>query len=132
VNDEAGQRFCYNCGASLSAPAPAEPAPAYQPPEPGPLAAVPQAASTSPLAVVSLVAGILSLVLFFIPLVGGLAAVICGHLARREIRAAGGRLSGEGMALVGLILGYINLGLTALSACVLIGYFLVAVAGSAR
>ena len=33
-------------------------------------------------------------------------AIICGHIARRQIRDAEGRVGGEGMALTGLILGY--------------------------
>ena len=33
-------------------------------------------------------------------------SIICGHIARRQIRNAEGRERGEGMALAGLILGY--------------------------
>jgi len=33
-------------------------------------------------------------------------AIICGHIARRQIREGEGREAGEGMALTGLILGY--------------------------
>ena len=39
-------------------------------------------------------------------------AVICGHLSRKKIRNSGGSLTGEGMALAGLILGYIILAIT--------------------
>jgi hypothetical protein len=63
---------------------------------------------TSSLAVVSLIFGVLAYV--FLPGIGALVAVICGHSARSEIRrAAPGSLEGDGMALAGLILGWIQL-----------------------
>ncbi len=62
---------------------------------------------TSSLAVVSLVAGILGWSL--LPLIGSIAAIITGHMARAEIRRAPERLDGDGMALAGLILGYVML-----------------------
>lgn len=64
---------------------------------------------TSVLAIISLVAGILG-VFFF----GSLIAVICGHLARAEIRRKAGQLEGDGLAVAGLVLGYIMLGFTLL------------------
>lgn len=64
---------------------------------------------TSVLAVVALVAGILGLFFF-----GSLVAVICGHIARSQIRDSQGQQTGDGMALAGLILGYIGLALTIL------------------
>ncbi|MEO6967591.1 MAG: DUF4190 domain-containing protein [Rhodanobacteraceae bacterium] len=65
---------------------------------------------TSTMAVISLVFGIICwFVLFF---VGAVVAVICGHAARGEIRRAPpGTLEGDGMALAGLILGWIHLAL---------------------
>lgn len=36
-----------------------------------------------------------------------LAAIICGHVARRQIRKADGREEGKGIALAGLICGYL-------------------------
>lgn len=62
---------------------------------------------TSPLAIVSLVAGILSWIM--LPVVGAIAAVICGHMARRDIRDSRGSLGGDGLAVGGLLLGYIHL-----------------------
>lgn len=59
------------------------------------------------LATASLIMGILSLVLC-----GGvlaLPAIICGHMARSRIRASRGTLGGDGMALAGLITGYVSL-----------------------
>ena len=58
--------------------------------------------STSTLSIVSLIFGILGLFLF-----GSVIAIICGHIARSKIKDSGGLISGDGMALTGLILGYI-------------------------
>lgn len=80
-------------------------------------AAAPQAApvaqkQTSSLAVVSLIFSIVAFFgLFFI---GSLIGVICGHMARSAIRQSDGKIEGDGMALGGLILGYIGLGLALL------------------
>lgn len=65
--------------------------------------------STSTLAIVSLVFGVLTWTV--LPVIGALVAVICGHLARSEIRRAppGSQLEGSGMAQAGLILGYLHL-----------------------
>ena len=56
-------------------------------------------------ATASLVCG----VLFFIWPVTPLAAVILGHIALSEIKRSAGRLAGHGMAVAGLVLGYIEL-----------------------
>ena len=61
------------------------------------------------LAVVSLVCGILGWTL--LPFLGSIAAVICGHLARSEIRRAPDRLEGDGLAVAGLVLGYLSIAL---------------------
>lgn len=58
---------------------------------------------TSGLAWVSLIFGILGWLL--LPLIGALTAVITGHMARAEIRRTGKQ--GDGMAIAGLILGYL-------------------------
>jgi type IV pilus assembly protein PilA len=58
---------------------------------------------TSGLAIGSLVCGIL---FFFFPT--AIAAIAMGHISRAEIRRSGGRKTGDGMALAGLILGYIG------------------------
>jgi len=41
------------------------------------------------------------------PFIGGLLAVVLGHIARGQIRRTGE--SGGGMAMAGLVLGYIHL-----------------------
>jgi len=58
---------------------------------------------TSGKAIASLVCG---LFLFLPPF--SIAAVILGHLSLSEIRKSGGRLLGEGMAIAGLVLGYVG------------------------
>ena len=69
----------------------------------------PPASRTSSLAVVSLVFGILTWCV--LPFIGALVAIVCGHMARSEIRRApvGTAIEGDGMALAGLVLGYVHL-----------------------
>ena len=62
---------------------------------------------TSTTAVISLVFGILTWL--GLPFIGAIVAVICGHAARSEIRGSEGQLQGSGMALGGLILGWLHL-----------------------
>jgi len=56
------------------------------------------------LAVASLVLGIL-----WIYWVGAILAVVFGHIALRQIRGSEGAQTGRGMAIAGLVLGYIGL-----------------------
>ena len=62
---------------------------------------------TNQLAIVSLVAGIASFAI--LPVVGAIIAVITGHMARSQIRRTGE--GGSGLAVIGLILGYVHLAL---------------------
>lgn len=87
---------------------------------------------TSVLAVVSLVAGILGWTL--LPLLGSIGAVICGHMARSEIRRNPDTKTGDGFAVAGLILGWssIIIGLLVLAAIVLFfGGLAAVIAGAA-
>ena len=63
---------------------------------------------TNTAAVISLVSGIASWVL--LPLVAALVAVVAGHMARSQIRQDPPQ-DGDGYAVAGLILGYLNLAL---------------------
>ena len=66
------------------------------------------APTTSTTAILSLVFGIASW--FALPFLGAIVAIVCGHIARGEIhRAAPGAIGGDGLALGGLILGYLHL-----------------------
>jgi hypothetical protein len=63
-------------------------------------------------ATASLILGILSILCF--GLLTGLPAIILGHISRGNIEQSRGRLSGGGMALTGLILGYVSIVFTIL------------------
>lgn len=64
--------------------------------------------STCTLAVVSLCFGIAAWTVF--PFIGAIVAVVCGHLARRDIRQTVSEpLDGDGFAVTGLVLGYAQL-----------------------
>jgi hypothetical protein len=78
----------------------------------------PAIAQTSTLAIISLVGGILSWTLA--PVIGGIVAVVTGHMAKGEIRRSGGMLTGDGLATAGMILGYIHLGLAVIGFCLAI------------
>lgn len=75
-------------------------------------------------AIVALVLGIVGF--FVCPLVG-IASIIVGGQARSEIRASGGVQTGEGMATAGVVLGWIQIGLTAVA---IIIFVLIAVIGA--
>jgi Domain of unknown function (DUF4190) len=91
------------------------------PPQPGQFAPVPYpaAAPTNTMAVISLATGIASW--FVLPLVGGVVAVITGHMAKKEIRQTGQQ--GDSLATIGLVLGYLHLAVVALVVLILILVF---------
>jgi hypothetical protein len=71
---------------------------------------------TSSLAVISLISGIASY--FIVPLLGAIVAIITGNMAKRDIKESAGRLTGEDMAKWGMILGWVNIGLSLIGLCV--------------
>jgi hypothetical protein len=87
-------------------PAP-PPAPAYPYPQPYP--AYQPAPSVNGLAVASLVASF-----FWVLWFGSFLAVVFGHVALSQIKESGGRQTGYGVAMAGLVLGYIELSFLAL------------------
>jgi competence protein ComGC len=89
----APSQFCPNCGESLT-PVQGETQTTGDQPE------------TDPKAAVSMVLGALSILL---SVFAGIPAVIFGHLSRASIRRSKGQLKGDGMAMAGLIMGYISL-----------------------
>jgi hypothetical protein len=141
ATNEANQRFCYNCGSRIEAASqgaaapvapPAQPEtlppptygsslplppapPAYGSPAPSYMPAV----QNSGLAIASLVCGILGWV-GLLPIVGAIAAIITGHMARAQINRSGGQISGRGLALAGLILGYAQMAFVLLAICAII------------
>ncbi|AHY59253.1 MULTISPECIES: DUF4190 domain-containing protein [Stenotrophomonas] len=60
---------------------------------------------TSSLAVVSLIMGIVGWTVF--PFLGSLIAIVTGHMARAEIRRQPQALEGDGLAVAGLVLGWL-------------------------
>ncbi len=122
-----GTNFCERCGASLSTGSPPEPvaaaetppdgAPAPPPPgtyppppyppgyaTPGYAPPAPVGPSTNGFSIASLVLGIV-----WVFGVGAVLAVIFGFVARQQIRESGGRQGGSGMALAGIILGFVGI-----------------------
>jgi type IV pilus assembly protein PilA len=98
-NPNDGQ-FCIKCGAVLQGqrgmPPPGSGFYAVAGPYSGPT-------ETSGKAIGSLICGIL---FFFFPT--AVVAIILGHLSLSDIRKAGGRLTGSGLATTGLVLGYMG------------------------
>jgi hypothetical protein len=75
---------------------------------------------TSSLAVASLVSGILGWTL--LPLLGTLVAIITGHMARAEIGRSNGQLDGDGLAVAGLVLGWVAVALWVVGLVVLFAF----------
>jgi hypothetical protein len=78
-------------------------------------------APTSTAAILSLVFGILGWV--GLPVLGSIVAIVCGHMARAEIRKAGVALQGDGLAIAGLVLGWAQLAMTALLVLAMVLFF---------
>jgi len=98
-------------------PPPAPPPPAAPPPAGGWYAPPPpsgiQPTTTNGFAVASLVLGIAVLCT---GIIGGILAVIFGNLALSRIAESAGRQRGRGLAIAGIVLGWIAIGLTAIAA----------------
>ncbi len=73
---------------------------------PPPLPASQATGQQKGLAITSFALGVLSLVC--LPVVAGIPAIICGHLARARARLSPGQYGGASFALAGLILGYVS------------------------
>ena len=76
---------------------------------------------SSTLAIVSLVSAILGFT--FVPVIGGIVALVTGYLARQETRSLPPRASGDGMATAGIVMGWIQLGLLVVGFCCAIAFF---------
>lgn len=72
---------------------------------------------TSGKAIASMVTGLVGLLTiccgFFV--VTSIVALVLGFLARRDIRASDGRLKGDGMALTGIITGFVGIAMVILT-----------------
>lgn len=74
-----------------------------------PIGGNPPSPKTSALAIWSMVLGILSLVCFSI--FAAIPGVICGHKALSRIKRSSGTLTGQGLAIAGLVTGYLGIAL---------------------
>jgi hypothetical protein len=81
---------------------------------------------TNGMAIASLICGIAQ---FFVPFFCAIAAIITGHVARRQIRQTGEQ--GAGMAVAGMVLGYAGLVLSIIGIIVFV-VLIVAVAHSTQ
>lgn len=85
-----------------------------------------QAAPTNnTMAIVSLVLGILGLI-GVLPLIGSIGAIITGIMAKKEIEANPGLYNNDSMAKIGVILGWVGVGLTVLFICIFAAFFIFA------
>ena len=84
---------------------------------------------TSTLAIASLVSGLLGFT--FVPVIGGIVALITGYMARNETRSMPPRAAGDSMATAGIIMGWVQLGLLVIGLCCAIAgfFFFVVLAG---
>jgi hypothetical protein len=79
---------------------------------------------TNHLAVASLVLGVASFL--FLGPVASVPGVIIGHIGRKQIRESNGAQTGDGLAIAGLVVNYLNI-LFVLLAMVFIGSLLTGV-----
>jgi hypothetical protein len=77
---------------------------------------------SSTMALLSLISGILAWIGVFG--LGGILAVIFGHMAKKEIRQGRGMITGDGQATAGLVLGYINIAAALIGLCLFALFFL--------
>lgn len=78
-----------------------------------------QTGMVAPLAVASLVLGVLGVVAACV-VPGSILAVILGHVALRQIASSQGAVGGRGLALTGLVLGYAAIGIAIIVTFVMI------------
>ena len=76
---------------------------------------------TSTMAIVSLIAGIAGF--SFLPVIGTIVALITGYSARNETRAVPPTASGDGLATAGIVMGWVQVGLSILGICLFILFF---------
>jgi hypothetical protein len=93
-----GEQFCRACGRDAQAAAV---------PIADPSLALGIEPETSGSAIFSLISG---LFVIFIPF--SIVAIIFGHLSLHDIRKSPGKLKGRGLAITGIVLGYLGVGIT--------------------
>jgi hypothetical protein len=95
-----------------------QPYPSYAQPQYAPGPGYPPAGPTSGMAIASLVCSLLGI---------GLVGVILGHLALNEIKKSNGYTQGRGLAIAGLIIGYLQIA----AGVVIILFFIIGLAFAA-
>src|SRR5271168_4611976 len=99
--------FSPSCGSSVAPYAPPPPlSPPSNPLNHGASTAYAVAPATSGKAIASLVCGILA---YIIPFFLAIPAIVFGHIALSDIKKSAGRLKGQGLAIAGLVLGYLGI-----------------------
>lgn len=106
-----GAQFCSKCGAALRSAPPPNPAPAVMDAVQPPI----WPAQSSGKALASLIFG-----LFFFVFPAAIVAIVFGHLSLSEIRKSAGRITGRGLAMAGLILGYVGMAILLIVAAITI------------
>jgi hypothetical protein len=76
---------------------------------------------TSTLAIISMIAGILGFTVF--PVIATIVALVTGYAARKETRAVPPKVGGDGLATAGIIMGWVQVGLTVVGICCVAAYF---------
>jgi hypothetical protein len=76
---------------------------------------------TSSLAIVSMVAGITGFTIF--PAIGTIVALITGYAARKETRATPPQAAGDGLATAGIIMGWVQVGMSVIGLCAAAAFF---------
>ena len=84
---------------------------------------------TNTLAVISMIASIAGFI-WILPFIGSLAGVIMGHISLRQIATNGEK--GRGMALAGVIVGYVGLALFVIGIIAFIAFFTFAASQGVR
>ena len=92
-----------------SAPPP-PPEPAQWPQGPTPQHGYPMRPPTNGMAVASMVLGIV-----WVYWIGSILALIFGYIAKGQINQSGGRQTGKGMAIAGIVLGWVGIGFLCLA-----------------
>ena len=90
------------------------PEPADGPPQPY---AYPWSPPTNGYAIAALVCGIVNM------LVGSILALVFGYIAKREIDASNGMQGGRGLAIAGIVLGWVGVGIWILMGMILLFVF---------
>lgn len=80
------------------------------------------------MAIAALVMGIGGLTV--LPLIGSILALIFGYMARNDIRKRPTEVTGDGLAMAGIIMGWISVGLAVLGIILGVGFMACGICGT--